>query len=200
MRIATKRELEDIRRSALQQKDDIKEVELFKFWTKYRRYFQVIYNALMIMLVFFSRPFFNSIFKNEKTTIWTRVVIVAVVLLYIFITIPIHEFFHVLPHISGWKNWYITVEDFPKSVSVIDNSWVSKRMQMLSLIFPFLMFSVISLIIGISVGNVYIFMWMELINIGCSMTDIIGFVMVWKIVPKNAIMYEGFYTMDTNKE
>lgn len=119
---------------------------------------------------------------------------IGLIILVMVVMVPIHEVLHAIP--LGIQECYM-IMNLPKSISVYCDKWHSKKRDMISMICPFVFFTLIDVFFCILSGMWYLGVFFMMINIATASTDIFMFFYIMRKVPKNSLVF-GYYYVPNN--
>lgn len=178
---------------------NVKRIGAFPYWKKLQPLVQLVIAVTAFLLgraTKWDEILFVSNFYRPQSGIADKILFVLL-LLGTFLVCSVvycilHELLHAVPDCKEWRHYYIVL-NFPMTISVISARWVTKKQELLRIIFPCLFFLLGAGMIYLCTGDWMIPAWITLINIAFSSSDIAAFFLTMAKVPKNARILGDYY-------
>lgn len=187
-------------KKTLSIKKDVNKLHTNIIWKKVMPFFIILLIICSTLLVYITmnkyRENIMNIFGRDNLIFYEKL-LVMVVGYFIFIVCSIvyvffHEVIHIIANLKNWKNIYIVI-NFPNTISILDNKWNTKLQELICIALPFIVFIVLGLFIFFNTKNLIIFLWINLLNIAYSSSDIVAFYVICFKTPKNALILCDYF-------
>lgn len=173
---------------------------LWSYWTK-------IKPIICLVFVVFSSTLATVTLKRYKHALMSllgitsldilwKSIIALICFLTIIIMIVIMAFIHEMIHVLCYKIFKyqcVLVVDKRLTFSILSVNWVRKSHQLWTIILPFFVMQIIICLQLFWVRNVFLFLWLTLINLSLSCSDILGFIIILLKTPNDAILFGHYF-------
>lgn len=195
MRIIRTEEVKELEQAELKKHPEYKKMDVYRH---VKRWMPIIYSIVIflstILAVCMPHNYIEWLADIQHPWV-VKVIVVSIiwimmVLILVMVMTPLHEVLHAVP--LGIRRCYMLV-NLPQTVSVYSNQWHSKCRTLLSMMLPFVFYTIVAIVVIVISGAWYPCLWFMLINMACSATDIFMFTYIMVKIPANAMICNYYY-------
>ena len=183
----------------INQHQDAIKLPLYSIWLKLKPYITVVVLLLSSILAI---SFFNTyqddiitLLKIEQINICWKLIIAIlgflIIISMLFLMLIVHEILHMLCYIILRNRSFVVISK--SAISVMSIVWQTKFYELFSIVFPFFAFLIISFVLYMVTMNIYVLLWITIMNFALSSSDIVNFVIILLKVPKDALILGHYY-------
>ena len=177
-----------------------KNCNVYVSWKRIIRFIQPVLIILFAILALYTQSYYQidakHIFSSDMSIainiLLFLLLVMAIMFFVIVIMVVIHELAHLLCFPKHLKNSIIIV-GLPLTISAEFGIWIKRKDKLISLIFPVITIQMVIIVISLIFHNGVLFLWLSLMNVALSSSDIHAFLYVLKNVPANSSMFGNYY-------
>lgn len=200
MKIVSEKESAKIIEKYIYEYERLNKLPIHSIWIAIKPIILVFVSTLSSILAI---SFFNT-YKNDimsllginQPSFYAKIIIAILGFMAIlFILIPmilVHELIHFLC-CKLFKKHCVIVVNKPFGISVLCLDWHSKSNELCTLILPFLIFLIFSIILWWTFSNVFVFMWLTIINSAISSADLVNCIIILIKVPRGSLILGHYF-------
>lgn len=179
---------------------DVNKLPLWSCWKKIQPIICVIILVFSFLLAvetlkYYKYDIMSLLGITRLSLFWKGVVAIVgfvIVVITMIIMSVIHELIHVL-HYKAFKYNCVIVVSKSLTISVLSLNWVKKCHELCGLILPFFTMLMITCILHLIFDNMLVSLWIILINLAISSSDIFGFINILLKTPSNVLLFGHYF-------
>ena len=200
MKIVSEKECAKIIDKHITNFSNVSKMPLWNYWKRIQPIICLIYAFVSFVLAtetmnyykfdiisLFNIPNFNFCWKSFIAIICFVIIITTMVIMVI-----IHELVHVLCY-KIFKYKCIIVVNKSLTISVLHLNWAKKLHELCAIILPFFITLIITCVLQFILNNSFFFLWMIIINLAISCSDIFSFIFILKTTPNDAMIFGHYF-------
>lgn len=199
MKFISETESSDLIEGEINQYQDLIKISNYSIWLKLKPYITAVVLLLSSILAisFFGtyQDDIMALLKIEHINICWRFVIAIlgflIIIIMLFLMIIVHEMLHMLCYMVLKIPCFVVISK--SAISIIGIAWQRKFYELFGVIFPFFAFLIIAFVLYMVTMNLYVLLWITLMNFTLSSSDIVNFVIILLKVPKDALILGHYY-------
>lgn len=174
--------------------NNLKCVGIYKLQRKLYPVVMVVGSIVASALSFFTIKSYTDSLESKADKLRIVVCIALFLIASLFVQVIIHECIHIVSMlIVGKKKTEIYITVGKRTLGVLYNGFLRKWYDVFTRISPVFVLTAVITFLSIIFSNVFLFLWLEFINLLLSSTDIASAITIIKHTPHDAILYSNYY-------
>lgn len=200
MKLISQKECAEIVQENIKQYSGKSKLKLWHYWKIIKPIIQLIVSFLTVSLATETLKHYKYnilllLGVTEVTMFWKGtigIICFLFIMILMIIMVVMHELIHAVCY-KMFKYHCVFVVSKSLIISTLCISWASKPQHLLAIIFPFFVTQVSIFALYSIFNNVFVFLWITLINLAISCSDILSFIVIMLKVPNDAILFGHYY-------
>lgn len=200
MKIISEKTCEKLIDKNLTNISSVTKLPLWSYWTKIKPiiclvFVVVSFTLATVTLKRYKYAFMSLLGITSLNILW-KSIIALICFVTIIITVVIMAFIHEMIHVLCYKIFKyqcVLVVNKHLTFSILSVNWVRKSHQLCTIILPFFVMLIIICLQLFLLRNVFLFLWLTLINLALSCSDILSFMIILLKTPNDTILFGHYF-------